>query len=122
MVEPCQDPRPDFTRQDSCLIAAEATLANGKTCAGFIRIGRTMNLVEAGPLTLFLNGQQCEIEASIPGWTGTRPVSALEKALLPIQWSVGITAAGESKPRSGSVSGARLIHFIKSTIRGLRLQ
>ena len=124
-VEPtvvsCPDSRVSFADRGAYLVAARAVLANGGACPGFVRIGRFLRFVEEGPLTLFLNGRQCGIEASIPGWAGTKPVSAAEKQLLPIRWSVGVAAVGEKEPRAGSVSSSRLVYFFKSTIRGLRI-
>lgn len=122
MVEPCPDASVSFGDPVTYLVAAKAVLANGGACSGFVRMGRLLNFVDEGPLTLFLNGRQCEIEASIPGWAGTKPVSATEKRLLPIRWSVGVTAVGEKAPRAGSVSRSRLVYFLRSTLRGLRIQ
>ena len=119
--EPCQQASVSLGQRGAYLIAAKAVLANGTECTGFVQVARMLSFVEEGPLTLFLNGRQCPIEASIPGWAGTKAVSDAEKAMLPIRWTATVSLANEPKPRAGSVSGSRLVHFFKSTIRGLRI-
>lgn len=121
-VEPCEESRFSPESDDTYLVAATAILASGETCPGFVRVGRVLGIVDEGPLTIFLNGRQCEIEASIPGWVGVKLVSASEKLMLPIRWTASVSAAAEKMPRAGKVSSSRFVYFIKSTIRGLRLQ
>lgn len=121
-VEPCEESGLSLESGDTYLVAATAILASGESCPGFVRLGRVLGIVDEGPLTLFLNGRQCEIEASIPGWVGVTRVSASETLMLPIRWTATVSAAAEKRPRAGSVSSSRFVYFLKSTIRGIRLQ
>jgi hypothetical protein len=103
------------------LVAASVVLAQGAG-RGFVRVIRLGNRVETGPLTLFLDGRQLEVQASIPGWNGTRPVADAERRLLPMRWTLDACIGAEPAPRNGRIGRSRLGYFLRATLRDLRLQ
>ena len=102
------------------LVAALATLGDGRQCRGFVHVAHHGKLVETGPLTVFSGSGQLRIEASNPGFGYT--ASPEELPMLPVQWVLSHCLEGESNPRKGSASASRITRFFKQLGYQSRLQ
>jgi hypothetical protein len=131
---PCWEVLPDEVEDDAwvrpadgkggdgrySLVAAVATLADGRQYRAFVHVADYGKLRELGPVTVFPGSGQLRINASNPA-TLYRP-SPEELQHLPMRWVLSQCLEGERDPRKGSASASRITRFFKQLAYQSRLQ